>query len=1498
MYELSRVRLFSVGPPGARYQDVCLDLRGVGEPVAVAPQADLFGPDNLDGVPRRPSPASVLFLENGGGKSVLLKLVFSVLLPGRRQVVGTTNTRVLEKFVLGEDVAHVALEWMHTVTGERIVTGKVSEWRGHVVSADPAKLIDAWYSFHPTEGFGLDELPFTLDRRRVTLAGFRERLDAAHQGDPSLRLVWESVHRDWSTHLVELGLDPELFRYQRAMNAGEGEAAEAFAFPSDEAFVDFLLRAVTDPEEPRGLAEVVAGYAAKITQRADLELERQFVEGTLRRLAPLAEAEATAAQARAGETSALRRARSFAASIAARHRLETERLRLAEQRCADTQDAERAAVSEQRRQHDTLVELRRRVAVLRCQDAEEQHQRLRERREEAAGLVAAWQAVEPVLRDQLATAEASRLRRVVAAEQDRANPVLHLRQEAAAALAAALRSVIDAADRAAASAGRSAASAAERAEAARAEELHWAGQSAEHRAGSDQARASLGRIARLIDDAVRAGLLAEGDDPEHAATEAAHRETATAEAVERTLNEHASLRGARRGADERFSAARADEVSAAAAAEEAAASLRQFETGRAELAEQPRLAELLGVREVQPELDAPALLQRLASAVEAAEEERARLRAACQRDSRAVRTLGEGGLLPVPEEIEQALGVLDDAGIVAHSGWRYLSRLPEARRESTIERAPQLVAGIVLDDPADVEQARERLSTAQLLPCTIIAVGSAEAVRTEPAAAPGVSFVVPPNPAMFDEQTADRVRVELTERNAERQRRMAALETQLELDRALTERLRGWWETDPVRLAERLESEATDLGAEADRARARTADAAAEVDELDARAEALDTELPTLRAAEQSARAQAARLATLRDEVERRPELTELVRAETAAAEAAEAKAAGARQAAASAHREEQEQLRAQDRHAGVAATARGELAELPAEALELAEDAPVQASENSLSVLRAQYRKAEAAYAATEVDSDLRATLSTAEHAEQAARSAVHNLPDEVRARARELLGGSDGSDPASRRAATQQAERALRDLDTQVQEAHTAVALARRARDEFHTQQRSVAPYDAPRDVEHGEQLIERAAHEHATAESAVTAAQAHQQAAAAARQAIQLSVDGFAGLAQATEELAQDTGPAEDSEEPAPCAEDVDAATTRWTALRQAMRAAAQARQAEEAAVRKAADDVALHAQESQFSAVHSSVRRHILGVSRADMPGLAQDWLRALRPRLRSLDDDLANIGRHRGGIVTRLRGMVGDALRTLRLAQRLSQLPDGLSDWSGQQFLRIRFDEVDDETELLERLGEVVDRSAEAFTSGGKEHRDGMSLLLRGVRAAMPKGVRVEMLKPDAVLRAERLRVSEIRDVFSGGQQLTAAIVLYCTLAALRANQRGEGRRPHAGVLFLDNPIGRASASYLLELQFGVAAALGVQLVYTTGLFDAGALSAFPLIIRLRNDADLRAGRKYLTVDDQIDHQLSRLAPEDGTGQLSAARLFHRPISRQQIPRADTSVSGK
>src|SRR5262245_9321521 len=134
MYELSRVRLYSIGPAGARYADTVLDLRGVGDPVPdPAPtQAEFFEAEPV-GPTRRPAPAGVLFLENGGGKSVLLKLIFSVMLPGHRNTLGGASSGVLRKFLLADDCGHVAVDWPQTLTGELVGVGHAHWCRGRHV---------------------------------------------------------------------------------------------------------------------------------------------------------------------------------------------------------------------------------------------------------------------------------------------------------------------------------------------------------------------------------------------------------------------------------------------------------------------------------------------------------------------------------------------------------------------------------------------------------------------------------------------------------------------------------------------------------------------------------------------------------------------------------------------------------------------------------------------------------------------------------------------------------------------------------------------------------------------------------------------------------------------------------------------------------------------------------------------------------------------------------------------------------------------------------------------------------------------------------------------------------------------------------------------------------------------------------------------------------------------------------------------------------------------
>ncbi|MGW4426643.1 hypothetical protein, partial [Streptosporangium sp. NPDC004631] len=92
----------------------------------------------------------------------------------------------------------------------------------------------------------------------------------------------------------------------------------------------------------------------------------------------------------------------------------------------------------------------------------------------------------------------------------------------------------------------------------------------------------------------------------------------------------------------------------------------------------------------------------------------------------------------------------------------------------------------------------------------------------------------------------------------------------------------------------------------------------------------------------------------------------------------------------------------------------------------------------------------------------------------------------------------------------------------------------------------------------------------------------------------------------------------------------------------------------------------------------------------------------------------------------------------------------------------------------------------------------------------------------------------------------------------------------------------------------LSLQMNMAAALGVQLIYTTGNMEDRVLATFPLCIRLRNDADQRTGIRHLHIIDRI---VGETAPdEDGiTGRVSAARLLVKPRELDAMPNASEEV---
>ena len=1585
MYELSRVRLYSIGPAGARYADTVLDLRGVGQPVPdPAPTQAEFFEDEPVGPPRRPAPAGVLFLENGGGKSVLLKLIFSVMLPGHRNTLGGASSGVLRKFLLADDCGHVALEWQHTLTGECVVVGKVSEWRGRQVSNDPRKFAEAWYSFRPGPGLSLDNLPVAeatsvrppvegasgAQGRRRTMKGFRDAITEAGKAYPHLEVHWEEIHDRWIEHLGDLGLDPELFRYQREMNADEGEAAGLFAVKKDSDFTDLLLRAVTDTRDTDGLADLVGGFGNKLGRRAELIAERDFTAGSVDLLGRIVEAAEARARARDIHAGAERRTRTLARRLSARGA--QERVRAADLAQRVTAAAYAVTHAEGARERSALIaaELAYRHASLALATMEKSAAAQKRELADARTLHAAWQAAEAVLRHRAAADRSARVAVAIREAERDAAPALAARAKAAVDLVRALHSAAESAENLANEGEERSAALQEVGETSHRDATSAATEAQRARSEVGHLRQRLSEVEQETAEAVRAGWLddsAPDADPARAALAASDAEKTavaswdTAREASRKASEHAR---------EAVSAESRAELTAARASDAATAAERTYDAERrlAEgLAGEERLAELLSLpaagavgggvpvprgaggeragdgavgraghgtegdagagdesdartgasangvagsgrsaaSAARPLADGPLtpeeldrfadeLRELLDDGVSSAERNLFDLRTAAADDSRILGALGDGGLLPPGPDVLATVEYLGEHGIPALPGWRYLAQAVDPTDHARVLAArPELVDGVIITDPETHARARESLNDAALLPRSAVAVGTAAALLA-PTPAPDAQssdvFLVPPNPAMHDEHAADEERQALRARAGQRDEEIRTLAARLGKDRELAARLASWRTGCPSGRLVELAQAARDTRAFAEEAEAELAEARtvrAETDEVAAEAaQVRDERQEAAQKARRAADALAGLAFRLRERAGWQVKLRELA---DEAAES-EARAQSCLERARAADEDRRAAQRAADDARRTARALRAERSEIAGAPDDVPEDDP-DAPKPALAALREAYRAASQLYEKVGVGADLRAEQARAESDESAAIAELDRLSNKVRTRAAQLLESPDGSDGPSRQAAAARAEELVQLLETRVSTASEQLGRLRGEAErhapedgEAHTE---LAEELVPRDAEHAQALLRTATAELGSRTDALGQAREAHAELLDAHRAAEDGAGGFDETAAMLRDLMREHSSDEEQEEPEPYPGSVEEARHSAAEARRSLRGCAADLSAAEAAVREASDVLVRHANSTRYEQVRTPARQQIRELPASALPEHAHKWADAFAPRLRVLTDELAQLERNRDSIVDRLRGLVESALATLRSAQRLSRLPEGLGEWSGQEFLRIRFEEPDQAT-LTERLGVVVDEATRAAVKKNSDmRRDGMSLLLRGVGAALePKGVAVEILKPDAVLRAERVPVGQMGDVFSGGQLLTAAIALYCTMAALRSNDRGRDKHRHAGTLFLDNPIGRANATYLLELQRAVSDALGVQLLYTTGLFDTTALAEFPLVIRLRNDADLRAGLKYISVEEHLRPGLPQQAPagegESVHSEITATRMFKRP----------------
>ncbi|TWD84500.1 hypothetical protein FB561_5691 [Kribbella amoyensis] len=1502
MYELNRARLVGIGPRGARYGDVTLDLSGLGEAI---PARNL-----LDGESRRPSLYSLLLLENGGGKSVLLKLIFSVVLPGRRSTVGGA---VLEKFVLDADTGHVALEWMHVLTGELLVTGKVYQRRTKTASNSNA-LSEAWYSFRPSELLQLGTLPVSRDGRRRRLEGFRETIEEVNRATPATQLAWIGDEQGrWRKHLRDQGIEPDLFDIQRRMNVDEGEAAKAFKYNSSKDFVNWLLTTITDPEDASSVADTFRQWATNLADRQDMLLERDFLEGAIAGLDPVADAHQADLDAARESELAVADGRRLAAALEARLRIEE----LSAANVRAEQDEARALGTTREGERDgareLLNEVKRRTLLLEL--AEEQNQKAATEAElqEVALELSGWETLPLVAERELAISTAKELAEQVAASDKDAAPALERRDLTAGRLLTKYDEEARIADGAAQDHGEQAAEAGEQADAAEGQRgaalSLAAGAQERHRAQKQLIGEAIARVEKAADSDLVPPHTRLADVP-GIVLEAAESHRQAMIGVSTDKRQAADLSVLIDSLEPRVSEAEQRALQASSFADAKVRDLEAMYKAAAHAYALPALAAAIGTDDIPVEAASDAMIAKL---LESAAEHLIEvlgsdtsahtgalddLRAEQREDARIVEALGDGGLLPARADVQLVLAVLDEAGVAAHAGWRYLRETASAEeRAELIAAHPALADGVVVVDQSQMSVASDALAAAKLMPAAAIEVGTGSALLALPTSDEDESpagFVVEPTPAMYDEDAAAHRRDELHEALLRRARAMSELENQLQEATVARNAVVQWRRDNP----------AGRLGHLQDEVRISAESAAQEHTAADELAE----ELTSLRGRHTAA------VSTFERSQETERKLSDRLHALEALAEYTNAAVQAETELAALAsevarYEREADKARRRGIQSRSLATAQLKLAEQSraragrhrsaAEGvISTSGERSVEVPTAPLATLKDEATAAQQTYLAIATDPDLRRQAADAAAKVSQLDSELALRDQRYIAKAAELRETPAGADRTSWAVAADNARHRRDRLQGQLSEATLRTGrLEESVKSASPTEpgRRSwttLSPEWVPTTVATGEVLQLKAQEKLRIAQASVeeingrmTRLADRLRHADRATQAIKEAVLPLATLLGEVDDSAPAVDPYAESPESA-------AAAAGEAVLR--LRSTRQEAEARRRELADAVQELISFASLARYETLANQARRSILESPSIRLAAQASDWSASLIARLATLTSDLENVNRHRKAIVERLAALVDHALRALRQAGRLSKLPADLAEWSGRPFLRIAFAEPDPAAVSV-HVGEVVDRVAAEFAARGSgarasSKRDGTSLLLEAVHAAVPKGFTVDVLKPDSVLRDERVSIEDMNDVFSGGQELTAAIVLYCTLAALRANERGQMRSRHSGVLFLDNPIGRANASYLLDLQQSVAKALGVQLIYTTGITDDRVLADFPLWIRLRNDADLRAGLKYIQVAEVVRRVLPPPYDEDelpsddesAPGTVTAGRVYRRP----------------
>lgn len=1412
MPRITRIHFAGLGHKDARFPSLTLDLRD----------------------PQGRATDSIIWAENGTGKSSLLSLYFSTFKPNQRLFLGKqaeSKARELGDYVGDRDLGFVVTEWDTTddraeasllADGPRnmLLVGQALSWNR--LDRSTGELRRLFFSLRAGRDINFDSLPVLgLGEPVTSFEAFREWLVAKEKSEPRLQVNQTTNHTEWREHLESIHLDPELFTFQLRMNEREGGINNLFnELKRDADFIHEFLKLGFDPATAAEVQKNLGAFLPKLRRREALELQLEFNQKLLVDLGLFVQQLGNWESAKLRSEAAEREAGAlWAALLAAQARFVSETTRYAgewERLEREGTTLESARTANGRRQNF----MRRLKAELEVEEAEAALKRCKQ------ALTAAQHdkrlvAMAMVLAELRAVAAAvAELERALERERTQAKPVLEVLQ----ALGGAYKFQVE---RAAGLTKTHQSTVGEQRETLRREKESLAAKQRKLIAERSTKQTNRENLEQHFDlrESRRDRLRADGW---------LEAKEAASDALSRWRDQNARAKEAEETATRQLKKLRAEEdvLSADAtrlAGEIAAAASRVSQlggqVGTAEV-EEERIAtheQMRAAVEVsRADLNLAQTAERLSERAASLLRQILHRKIECVEDERTQLSMDKHRLFPAHQDVEALVEKLQGAGVrsaTTAAQWLAYNLTDPHAAADLLASDPARFGGVMFDATVDGPRLREMITALRTEHLAVVVAPRPDAVSKPTLGGGETTVVLPRHAAGFNHTAAAAEAERLVSVISTRNKELETLHTQLDATKTLRDELGKWL----------AEFGGPKLGALRGKFRGEQQSLASQQESKKANSDRLGEVKAAIAAATTAgdqARINLERAAKAIAQLEsffqqfdadydsKRAQHTQLgSRLQIIGVEWSELE-------------EQSRELENREQPLDERLMALGvKLAGYQKEVADIVYAGSLPASvADSLDNLRTRYRtecqQYEGRFLNSKAQGELGVKQTERRDKEQKLASEFTGL-DQAAAEAKLTAGDLVGHLQAAE-SAVAEAQRAEGAADFTVKEARKKS----RELGLLGEQERPAVPATSAAAALELEKLVS----ESETLQTQLENNRKESQSANEAKSLFSQRSTEYGRHVDRLRDLNVIAGiaPAELPDDDA----QVGALTEERVQRLKKARGETRSEQDKLQALHKRILDLT---QEDRFArAMDLPVRSLFAHLPVEELVLNAADKQKAVLEDTLVLQADLEQMNQHRETLVESLLNVCDQAVRLLQRAEKWSVLPANMGEWAGQPFLRIRLRMSPNRADNLARLKSLVD-----FIFAEGKIPQPVELVFRALTALVGEtGVDATILKPETQRRTIRYPVREMGG-WSEGERTTVAILLYCTLVKIRAHSRGHaGRLAEVSALLLDNPIGPCSKPEFLQMHRWIASQLGVQLIYATGINDPAALSVFPNRVRL------------------------------------------------------------